>query len=406
MFVLPNRKAFADSITRIFIRQNARDIGPFDKEDVDVDLCLQQSAGKKELFPYQKLVRDYLIAETPYRGLLLYHGLGTGKTCSAIAVAESLLSTRKIFVMLPASLAENFKSQIRQCGDAVYQEEQYWDVKTIRSAADRDQAKGFGITDDFLDKYGRFYVTVPDRPPNWKTLSRDVQKGIQEQITDLINTRFVFINYNGISKGNVDSMFPPDEPQMFDNSVVIIDEAHNFIGAVVNESILKSRIYDMIYKAKNAKLVLMSGTPIINKPNEISFMMNLLRGPIELVSIPTTQVISWDEGMMTGFFRSLPDVDTIEYNSVKRVIKLSRNPPQFESVYNDKNERIAVKFNKDLDFEADILKWIDTWRPKFALQFAGLELAPSDKCTKEDIEDAIAPFDLAQFLDKPDSDQD
>ena len=386
MFVLPNRKAFADSITRIFIRQNARDVGPFDKEDADVDLCLKQSSGKRELFPYQKLVRDYLVAETPYRGLLLYHGLGTGKTCSAIAVAESLLSTRKIFVMLPASLAENFKSQLRQCGDPIYQEEQYWDVRPIRSSADREQAVGFGISEEFLDKYGRFYITVADRPPNWKTLPRDVQKGIQEQISDLINSRFVFINYNGISKSNVDSIFPPDQLQMFDNSVVIIDEAHNFIGAVVNESILKSRIYDMIYKAKNAKLVLMSGTPIINKPNEISFMMNLLRGPIELVNIPTTQVISWDEGMMTAFFRNLPDVDTIEYNSVKRIIKLTRNPPQFESVYNDKNERIAVKFNKDLEFEPDILKWTDTWRAKFALQFAGLELATSDKCVKEDIE--------------------
>jgi hypothetical protein len=401
MYVLPNRKAFADSITRIFIRQNARDVGPFDDEDKDVDLCLQRTGSGRELFPYQKLVRDYLLAETPYRGLLLYHGLGSGKTCSSIAVAESLLNTKKIFVMLPASLAANFKSQLRQCGDSIYQQEQYWEVKPVRGSEDREQAKGFGISDTYLDKYGRFFTTVAERPPNWSTLPRDVQKGIQDQISDIIDQRFTFINYNGINKSNIDSIFPPDQPQMFDNSVIIIDEAHNFIGTVINESVSKTRIYDMIYKSKNTKLVLLSGTPIINAPNEISYMMNLLRGPIEVIQIPTTQVISWDEGMMSTFFRSLPEVDTIDYNSVKRIIKLTRNPQNFETVYNEKQERIAVKFNKDLDYEPDILLWTNTWRDKFQAQFNGTELAAADKCIKEELECLPTKFEdfINTFVD-------
>ena len=35
-------------------------------------------------------VRNYLSFETPYNSLLLYHGLGTGKTCSAISVSEEM----------------------------------------------------------------------------------------------------------------------------------------------------------------------------------------------------------------------------------------------------------------------------------------------------------------------------
>ena len=58
----------------------------------------------------------------------------------------------------------------------------------------------------------------------------------------------------------------------------------------------------MIYHAKNTKVVLLSGTPVINYPNEIAYLMNLLRGPIERVLINTSSVISWDEGMMTSFF--------------------------------------------------------------------------------------------------------
>ena len=41
-----------------------------------------------ELAPHQLFVRNFLSFQTPYNSLLLYHGLGSGKTCSAISVAE------------------------------------------------------------------------------------------------------------------------------------------------------------------------------------------------------------------------------------------------------------------------------------------------------------------------------
>jgi SNF2 family DNA or RNA helicase len=303
-YILPDRKAFADSITRIFKNYRAKDVGPADSEDKDVDLCLQRTGPGRELLPYQKLVRDYLLAETPYRGLLVYHGLGSGKTCSAIAVAESLMSTHKIFVMLPASLQANFRGELRKCGDPFYQEEQHWEVRPIRQAQDIEQAKGLGISQAFIDSHMKYFITVPNRPPNFKDQPADIRKGISEQVADIIDQRFTFINYDGISKNNIDTIFPPDQPSIFDNSVVIVDEAHNFIRSVVNESVNKQRIYDTMYHAKNAKIVLLSGTPIVNNPTEICYLMNLIRGPIERVSIPTTEVVSWDEGLMTAFFRN------------------------------------------------------------------------------------------------------
>jgi len=296
------------------------------------------------------------------------------------------MSTRKIYVMLPASLQPNFKGELRKCGDVFYQEENHWEVRTIKQAQDVEHAKSLGISQKFLDTHMKYFVTIPDRPPNFKDQAADIRKGITAQITDVIDQRFTFINYDGISKANIDELFPPDQPTMFDDSVVIIDEAHNFIRSVRNESANKERIYELLYKAKNAKLVLLSGTPIINYPTEISFLMNLARGPIERIAIPTTQVVSWDEGMMTAFFRTIPEIDTIEYNSIKRIVLLTRNPPHFESVYNEKNERIAVKFSKELLFEPDILKWTNSWRTAFTEKFAGTELAPEDKCIKEELE--------------------
>jgi hypothetical protein len=393
-YVLPNRKAFSDSITRIFLKYREKRV---EGEDENEDLCLRQGAkASRELFSYQKLVREYLLMETPYRGLLLYHGLGSGKTCSSIAVAESLMSNKKVYILLPASLRSNYLGEIRKCGDPIYAYEQYWEEKKITSPEGRESAKKFGLSDTFLDKQKRYFLTEAGREPNYRTLAKEQQDGIAAQIDDLLNTRFHFINYNGISSANVDKILPPNEPHMFDDSVIIIDEAHNLIGSVVNDRALKRKLYDMMYSAKNTKIVALSGTPMVNRPNEIAFLLNLLKGPIERVSVPLKNVLSWDEAKMTGFFKGLPDVDTIEFNASKRTVMLTRNPPYFESVYNDKNDRIAVKYSKDLGFNPSITEWVGTWKTKFETTFGGSELADSENFGVEHLE--CLPSKYEEFM--------
>jgi hypothetical protein len=395
MFILPNRKAFSDSITRIFLKYRKTDIDPL-SEDAGEDLCLLRGDAKnsRELFSYQKIVREYLMMETPYRGLLLYHGLGSGKTCSSIAVAESLLSTKKCYIMLPASLADNYKGEIRKCGDPIYAFEQYWESKTIASPEDREQAKGFGISDKFLDTNGRFYITSPGREPNFRTLALDIQKGIRSQIDDILEQRFTFINYNGISSSNIDSILPPDKPNQFDDTVVIIDEAHNLISYALKES-LRGRLYERIYNAKNCKVVCLSGTPVINKPQEIAYLMNLLKGPIERVIIPTKSAMAWDEANMTSYFKKMKDVDTIEYNSVKRTIMLTRNPPYFESQYNEKGDRTAVKYNKDFPQDPNIKEWVSKWKSNFEKELPGIDLETPEKFIVEELK--CLPTEYEEF---------
>ena len=68
--------------------------------------------NKKEIHKYQLFIRDYLQDESPYRGLLVYHGLGSGKTCTSIIVAENLKTTRNILVLLPGALRSNFSQSL------------------------------------------------------------------------------------------------------------------------------------------------------------------------------------------------------------------------------------------------------------------------------------------------------
>ena len=73
---------------------------------------------------------------TPYRGLLLYHGLGSGKTCTSIAIAEGMKTTKKVVVMTPASLKMNFFSELKKCGDDMYKKNQYWEFVSIEGRPD------------------------------------------------------------------------------------------------------------------------------------------------------------------------------------------------------------------------------------------------------------------------------
>jgi len=370
-YVLPNRKAFADAITRTLLLYRNR---PTDADDKDVDVCLARGSNARELLPHQKVVRDYLLQETPYRGVLLYHGLGSGKTCSSIAVAESLLSDKKVFVLLPASLESNYRGELRKCGDPLYMYDQHWRQQTLTDET-RAVAKKLGVSDGFLDRNRTFFTTIPNEAANYDKLPKAAQDMIAKQIEDTIDQRFTFIRYNGLSSSNIGKYAPDDGTNPYDNSVVIIDEVHNLISRISNASDIARKLYDLIYNAKNCKVVALSGTPVINRANEISYLMNLLRGPIERIVIPVKAVPTWDEEGMKTALRSIPDMDTIEFNSLKKYILVTRNPPNFRSVYSEKGERIAVQYIKDLPYTPLAVDWVKTWAAKFQTDVGGAELA-------------------------------
>ena len=60
---------------------------------------------------HQSEVLDYFINKSKYKGLCLFHRLGSGKSCSSIMISDEMLKLakiRKIFVMTPGSLRQNF----------------------------------------------------------------------------------------------------------------------------------------------------------------------------------------------------------------------------------------------------------------------------------------------------------
>jgi len=92
-----NREIFVNFINSLFAPY--KDQLDAEGANVTCDTLREAKSGEFSLLTHQSIVRDYINLYTPYRGLLLYHGLGAGKTCASIAIAEGFQNPMHIIVM-------------------------------------------------------------------------------------------------------------------------------------------------------------------------------------------------------------------------------------------------------------------------------------------------------------------
>ena len=336
-YYMNNRKIYMQKLTELF--------RPYQKEILDNQENASCDQGAKtrdfDLLTHQKIVRDYLNLYTPYRGLLLYHGLGSGKTCTSIAIAEGMKSNKRVFVMTPASLKMNFFSEMKKCGDDLYKKNQYWEFVSIDGNPDYVGilAKSLSLSTNYIHEKGGAWLVNINKESNYETLENEEQKSLDDQLNEMIRAKYTDINYNGMNENKMKLLTGNYTNNPFDNSVVIIDEAHNFVSRVVNKlkqpKSISYRLYDYLMSATNAKIVFLTGTPIINYPNEIAVLYNMLRGYINNYVIP----IKWEkkEKLNTDTILNIMDkeniktYDSIEYTDGK--LSITRNPFGFVSVF-------------------------------------------------------------------------
>ena len=326
---MTNRSKYIEKITTQLLKKFGDKVS-----DEDVSCESRSTTEFDELLTHQEIVRDYLNLYTPYRGLLLYHGLGSGKTCSSIAIAEGMKTEKQVVLMTPASLKMNFFSELKKCGDQLYKKNQYWEFISIIG-----QPKNITILSNSLNipvafikkKKGAWLVDI-SKESNYSQLSPDDQKNVDEQLNMMIRAKYIDINYNGLNKKKMNELTKDKSVNPFDNRVVIIDEAHNFVSRIVNKltkkTSLSNELYEYLMDATNVRIVFLTGTPIINYPHEISVLFNILRGYIKTWSIQlkttTTDKITRDSIMDLFDKRGLNTYDYIEYSG--NTLTVTRNP--------------------------------------------------------------------------------
>ena len=351
-YYLSNRQIFVNFINKLFssyreqILKEKEESGVEEGEDILAGKCSKKASSflDFELLTHQKIVRDYLNLYTPYRGLLLYHGLGSGKTCSSIAVAEGMKSEKKIIVMTPASLRRNYIEQLKECGDPLYVKNQFWKFVSLKSNEHLldELSSTLSLSKEFIrENEGAWMVNVK-REANYESLSSQEKNSLDKQLNEMIRNKYQFINYNGLRTQHLDKISKDGTVNPFDGAVVIIDEAHNFISRIVNKinkpDALSMRLYEFLMSAQKSRVVLLSGTPIINYPNEIGILFNILRGYIKTWSIPLN--IKTTEKVNEAFIKKILNsgemkgvVDFIEYKPSTKMLKITRNPFGFSGVF-------------------------------------------------------------------------
>ena len=367
-YYMNNRKYFINFINSLF--EPYRDDILDDSKDITCD-NLNVVSTNISLLTHQKLVRDYINLYTPYRGLLLYHGLGSGKTATSIAIAEGMKSEKKIIVMTPASLEDNYRSELKKFGDAMYKTNQCWEWVDTKKHPEAIPTLStvLNLSVDYIKaRGGAWLVNVAKSPkcryetygtPKDESDKKRIQlekqrddKSLDEQINEMIEMKYEFLHYNGLSRKMLRKKTDDFETNIFDNAVVIIDEAHNLISRIVNKISKEKEIatdrfgkkekvhfsislilYEMLMSAKNARIILLSGTPIINYPNEMGILFNILRGYIKTWEIPldlkSSQKIS--EEKLRDIFLREKSMDYISYSSSSKILTITRNPFGFEN---------------------------------------------------------------------------
>lgn len=185
-----------------------------------------------ELSSAQKFVRNLVSPRTPYNGVMLFHGVGVGKTCTAVQVAESFRSvfTKRCYVIGPPSLRHNFMRQVHD---------------PDKGAA---QCTGTAYSGSAAAEQAYQYV-------GYETFARQI-----ERLEESLSARAL----------------PRKLAEIFSDRVVVIDEAQN-LRRVLNQNKGVSRQLERVLEAaRNVKLVLLTATPLYDDVDELLFLMELL----------------------------------------------------------------------------------------------------------------------------------
>ena len=237
-----------------------------------------------ELLPHQIFVKNFMSFNTPYNSLLMYFGLGSGKTCAAIGVAEETrvhmkqIGLRKsILIVASPNVQDNFRLQLFD-ETKLKLENGVWSIQSC-------------VGEALLSEINPTYL---------KSLTKE---RIINQIKFIISEHYVFMGYTQFANYIQDSTevksvtYSREEKQrikkqkiraVFNNRLVIIDEVHNIRITHENKNKKTAELLmEVVKESDNMRLLLLSATPMYNSHEEIIWLANLMnlndkRAPIKI----------------------------------------------------------------------------------------------------------------------------
>jgi Helicase conserved C-terminal domain/Type III restriction enzyme, res subunit len=288
-----------------------------------------------EVTPVQRFAANLMSPRTPYMSALLFHGVGVGKTCAAVQIAEAWLDTYprdKIFLVAPPTIQEGFYRTI-------------FDISKLKLGTNpTDPNKISGCTgDSYLELTGMTYER------DAKRIDRRVRQAIKRRYDVFGYLSFAYYVNDLLS--TVDRDLDEDEQERqeraiinkkFSGKLLIIDEAHNVRditgdkdddetpgGDAAKSDMAAGKqmtvpLRKVLQYAQGLKLVLLTATPMYNSYKEIIFMLNLLLMNDKKATITDREIFRSD-----GSIRS-KGMETLGYIASRYVSYMrGENPKSF-----------------------------------------------------------------------------
>ena len=170
------------------------------------------------LYPHQEFVRRFMSPYTPYRSLIMYHSLGSGKSiaCIAVAVDHYLHDRKKCFIV----------------------------------------TKGDSGTDNFARQIELFHE-MSSRRDRWD------------------GSLFSMRHYISLSN-QIGSMTDDDVVSVFSHCVLVLDEVHNvrYLKKATENSVYGS-IIRLLKLCVNVKVIIATATPMTDSPDQINSLLGI-----------------------------------------------------------------------------------------------------------------------------------
>ena len=264
--------------------------------------------AKKEPFitklnPTQEFLIRYFTPESSLKGMLVWHSVGSGKTCTAIGLASSYYEEQnwRIILVTRSSLKENFYKNIF---GTVCHQKMYNSVAKIQKATREEGYEGEEDEED--GKKDNTFIKVPPPPTQATRSMKDEKKNrylykkfldttlwtepiSHKQFSNLckrvngkkLSTSVQVDSHIRENKRNEENKYDP-----LYKTLIIIDEAHYLLkddkedsDPKVDLDQIKKALYNSHVNsgANSAKVLLMTATPMNETPYEFIQLMNLLK---------------------------------------------------------------------------------------------------------------------------------
>ena len=203
--------------------------------------------------PHQNFLKNFITKESPYKSVLIYHGVGVGKTCSGLTIAENFRDMyarkdKRILILCSKNIQIGWKKTI------------YDPEKNGQCTGDAFSSTGVKTNRETNALIKQYYEIM-----GYQSFSNYVNRMISQYIQRLPK---------GIEreKGKIRCI-----KEYFSDRLLIIDEVHNIRdeqGTDMRDTV--QTIEQVIRYSDNLRLILLSATPMYNRSTEIIWILNMM----------------------------------------------------------------------------------------------------------------------------------